>query len=138
MRAMHLTFIVSLGLAGCANHPTPARRSSATPPAPVAAPAPRPPARVEVVNEKPPNAPRTIAVPPGHHPEPGLCRVWYAGRPAGQQPPEAPCDALIGRVPAGTFVLYNARAWDTDFDWRGHAKEHPGTVPNIVLRLVAR
>jgi hypothetical protein len=31
-------------------------------------------------------------IPPGQMPGPGLCRVWYDGRPPGQQPPATNCD----------------------------------------------
>ncbi|MGH7472113.1 MAG: hypothetical protein ACRENP_29535, partial [Longimicrobiales bacterium] len=80
--------------------------------------------------------PRTVGrVPPGHFPPPGQCRIWYAGRPAGHQPRAVRCNTLMGRVPRGAFILYNASAWDADYDWRGHAKQHPGSVPDIVIRL---
>lgn len=31
------------------------------------------------------------AIPRGHLPPPGLCRVWFDGRPPGQQPPPMAC-----------------------------------------------
>ena len=31
------------------------------------------------------------AIPAGHLPPPGSCRVWYHNRPAGQQPPPTDC-----------------------------------------------
>jgi hypothetical protein len=31
-------------------------------------------------------------IPPGQMPGPGLCRVWFDGRPPGQQPPATDCD----------------------------------------------
>jgi hypothetical protein len=46
--------------------------------------------------------------------------------------PPAPRDSLVGRVPHGAFVLYNAQAWDADYDWR--ARRQPGSVPDIILR----
>jgi hypothetical protein len=63
--------------------------------------------------------------------------VWYLGRSPRQQPKVTPCDALLGQVPRGTFVLYNDRAWDTNYDWQGHSRNHPGTVPDIVLKIMA-
>lgn len=33
----------------------------------------------------------TALVPPGHFPPPGLCRLWFVNRPAGQQPPPGDC-----------------------------------------------
>ncbi len=31
------------------------------------------------------------AIPRGHRPSPGMCRVWFDGRPAGHQPPPTSC-----------------------------------------------
>ena len=76
-------------------------------------------------------------VPPGHYPPPGECRIWYVNRPPGQQPPPARCDALIGRVPYGAFILYNDRAWDTQYDWRRHESRRPGSVPETILRIMS-
>jgi len=42
---------------------------------------------------RPRAAPR---VPPGHRPGPGLCRLWYPGRPHGHQPHPVACDRLWG------------------------------------------
>jgi hypothetical protein len=82
-------------------------------------------------------SPRTLSeVPPGHYPPPGECRLWFVDRPAGQQPPPAPCDSLVGRVPRGAFVLYNAQAWDADYDWGERARREPGSVPEIILRVL--
>jgi hypothetical protein len=138
MKSSLLIVGVLLSLSGCAKNPPPASPAPASAPrASQPAPPRRAPARVEVANHKPPAGPRTVAVPPGHYPEPGQCRLWYAGRPPGQQPGPIACDVLIGRVPRGSFVLYNSKAWDTEYDWRGHARQNPGTVPNIVLRIMA-
>ena len=103
----------------------------------------RPAPDVVVVGQAHGNAARTVGprsvghVPPGHYPPPGQCRLWHAGRPPGHQPAPTRCESLIGHVPAGAFVLYNAKAWDTQYDWAGHSKRNPGSVPNIVLRIVA-
>lgn len=76
-------------------------------------------------------------IPPGHYPPPGECRIWYSNRPPGQQPPPARCESLVGRLPLGAFLLYHDRAWDTQYDWRRHERERPGSVPDIVLRIMA-
>lgn len=50
------------------------------------------------------------AVPPGHLPPPGECRVWYPDRPPGQQPP--PTDCRSARREArhtGGEVIYGDR-----------------------------
>jgi hypothetical protein len=75
-------------------------------------------------------------VPPGHFPKAGECRIWYANRPPGHQPPAARCSSLVGRVPAGAFLLYNSKAWDTEVDWRRQERSRPGSVPDPVLRIM--
>src|SRR5262245_32619823 len=126
MRASLLTIGVLAGLtAGCSTNPI---RPSARVVVPVSRPAPSENA----------NAGRTIVkVPPGHYPPPGQCRVWYQGRPPGKQPRATRCDDLVGTVPHGAIVLYNAKAWDTRVDWRGRAKKNPGSVPEVVLLIMA-
>jgi hypothetical protein len=79
--------------------------------------------------------PRSLRVPPGHYPPPGQCRLWFEGRPPGQQPAPQSCASLRGRVPSGAFVLYNDRAWDSRYDWRDHERRNRGSVPQIILRL---
>ena len=46
-----------------------------------------------------------LGIPNGHMPPPGSCRIWYPGRPAGQQ--AAPFQCGVGRyyVPVGTYLL---------------------------------
>ena len=78
-------------------------------------------------------APRAAHVPAGHYPPPGECRVWYPDRPPGHQPPPGPCNHQY--ADRGSFVLYNGRAWDADYNWRAHAHRHPGAVPRIIIKL---
>lgn len=80
--------------------------------------------------------PRALDVPPGHYPPPGHCRVWYAGRPPGQQPPPTPCGRVA--VVPGSFILYDRRAWDADYDWARHARRQPGSVPRVIIDLTGR
>ncbi len=80
---------------------------------------------------------RSLKIPPGHYPPPGQCRVWFAGTPPGHQPPPAKCGSLVRRVPHGAFLLYNDAAWDTEYDWRSHERRQKGSVPEIVLQIMA-
>ena len=91
-----------------------------------------------VVGEHPPAVvgPRTFHVPPGHYPPPGHCRLWYPGRPPGHQPPPVPCERLI--VGPGAFILYNDAPWDADYDWQAHERQHPGSVPRIIIQLTIK
>jgi hypothetical protein len=100
---------------------------------------PLPSANVVIVspNQDRGRAPRGPArVPPGHYPPPGLCRIWYEGRPPGHQPRPVPCPALHRRVPAGAFVLYGGRAWDSLYDWGRHERRRPGSVPRAILQVL--
>ena len=80
--------------------------------------------------------PRRVHVPPGHYPPPGHCRIWHPGRPPGHQPKSFPCHQRVV-VPAGAFILYNGAAWDGDYDWRGHARRQPGSVPSVIVEISA-
>ena len=60
-----------------------------------------------------------FAVPPGHMPPPGQCRVWLPDRPPGHQPPPTSCrraERLADRF--GGRVIYGMR------DWRGDRWDH--------------
>jgi hypothetical protein len=83
-------------------------------------------------------APRAIRVPPGHYPRASQCRLWYEGTPPGRQPRATECRNLIGRVPDGAFILHGGRAWDAEYDWRGHNRKQPGSVPNVIVELTGR
>lgn len=49
--------------------------------------------------------PHGPAVPSGHLPPPGECRIWYPDRSAGQQPPPGPCHELRHQVPPGARLI---------------------------------
>ena len=67
-------------------------------------PAPAPPSRVVVVSSDEDRS--SLRVPPGHYPPGGECRVWFPGRPPGQQPKSGPCSRLERQAPAGSWLLY--------------------------------
>lgn len=48
---------------------------------------------------------QALEIPNGHMPPPGSCRIWYPGRPAGQQPPPFKCGAGRLNIPLGTFLV---------------------------------
>lgn len=72
-------------------------------------------------------------VPPGHYPPKGMCRVWYEGRPPGQQPKPVACSKLRGRVPSNAFVLYNGKYWDAQYDWSAERRSLPEVIADILL-----
>lgn len=50
------------------------------------------------------------AIPRGHMPPPGECRVWFYDRPAGQQPPPTTCrEARIDAYRNGGRVIFGGR-----------------------------
>ena len=86
---------------------------------------------------QPARGPRKLnGVPPGHYPKPGECRIWHSGRPPGQQPKPTACSSLKGRVPAGSFILYGDRAWDSQYDWADHARRERGSVPAVIVDII--
>ena len=94
-------------------------------------------ARSESKAKQPARGPRRLnGVPPGHYPSAGECRLWYAGKPPGQQPRPTSCASLRGRVPAGAFVLYGDRAWDAEYDWAAQSRRERGSVPSVILDIM--
>ena len=63
-----------------------------------------PPSRVIVVSSDEDRS--RLRVPPGHYPRVGECRLWYPGRPPGQQPRSQGCRGIERIAPAGTWILY--------------------------------
>ncbi|AWY44276.1 hypothetical protein DKY63_31960 [Pseudomonas putida] len=49
--------------------------------------------------------PEPVAIPRGHWPPPGKCRIWFPDRPPGHQPKPRKCKKLMGRVPAGAYLV---------------------------------
>ena len=47
-----------------------------------------------------------LRVPPGHYPRVGECRLWFPGRPPGQQPKSQGCRGIQRIAPAGSWILY--------------------------------
>lgn len=72
-----------------------------------------------------------LRIPEGHLPPPGECRIWYPGKPPGQQPPPVKCDRASGHVPQGAWLMRRPK------DDRRHVNVHvydersPGVVISI-------
>jgi hypothetical protein len=41
-------------------------------------------------------------------------------------------------VVPGSFILYDRRAWDVDYDWATQARQQPGSVPRVIIDLTHR
>jgi hypothetical protein len=95
-------------------------------------------------NEKPSNksakasrSPRKVTkVPPGQYPPAGKCRLWYDGVAPGKQPKATECSKLKGKVPANSFVLYNGKDWDAQYDWSKEKKSSiPAPIRDVLLAV---
>jgi hypothetical protein len=82
-------------------------------------------------------SPRKVSkVPPGQYPPAGMCRLWYDGRAPGKQPKSTECSNLKGKVPANSFVLYNGKDWDAQYDWRKEKKSSiPAAIRDVLLAV---
>ena len=63
-----------------------------------------PPSRVIVIDHDEDRG--RLRVPPGHYPRVGECRLWFPGRPPGQQPRSQGCRGIERIAPAGSWILY--------------------------------
>jgi hypothetical protein len=69
-------------------------------------------------------------IPPGQMPPPGMCRVWYDGRPPGRQPRATNCDEAerIASRSRNARVIYGERRGDI---WdRSRNYPYPDRYPN--------
>jgi hypothetical protein len=48
---------------------------------------------------------KTLNIPPGHLPPPGQCKIWYPGKPPGQQGPPMSCDVAFRQAPGDAWVI---------------------------------
>ncbi|RJP75122.1 MAG: hypothetical protein C4532_00840 [Candidatus Abyssobacteria bacterium SURF_17] len=72
-----------------------------------------------------------VAIPPGHLPPPGECRIWYPGEPPGQQPPPGPCSELEWRVPLGAWLVHGPSEHYEDFVVEVYHEQQPRVVISI-------
>ena len=63
-------------------------------------PAPEP----EPVRRSPSTA-AAVDIPPGHLPQPGMCRVWVPGTPPGHQAKPRSCSGIERSAPAGSWIV---------------------------------
>ncbi|MFC5269542.1 hypothetical protein [Adhaeribacter terreus] len=88
-------------------------------------------------NKFPHANPHHFKVPPGHYPPAGTYRIWYPGRPPGQQPapvaygypPNAP-------ITDGAFIIHGNQAYDTQYDWRKEEAKKPKSVPREIIDIL--
>ena len=48
----------------------------------------------------------TAAVPPGHYPPAGMCRIWINGVPPGRQPAPTDCETAVRNQPANSQIIW--------------------------------
>jgi hypothetical protein len=70
-----------------------------------AAGTPRSGGQLQVASVAPEPANDEVAIPRGHWPPPGKCRIWFPDRPPGQQPAPGKCKKLRKRVPSGAYLV---------------------------------
>jgi hypothetical protein len=87
-------------------------------------------ATVAAVETEPPVV-LTEAIPPGHLPPPGQCRIWFPGDPPGQQPPPGSCADLEWRVPLGAWLIYGPSERYDDFVVSVYDRQ----LPNVVISI---
>jgi hypothetical protein len=53
---------------------------------------------------------KSLGIPPGHLPDPGLCRIWIPGRPPGHQPRQGNCHSVMKKVQPGCWLLSRSKS----------------------------
>ena len=85
----------------------------------------------------PHTTPRSFKVPPGHYPPNGTYRIWYPGRPRGQQPSPVPYGHPANApITDGAFIIHGGQAYDTQYDWRQHEQQKPKSVPREIIDIL--
>ena len=85
----------------------------------------------------PHTTPHSFKVPPGHYPPAGYYRIWYSGRPPGQQP--APVRyGMPNNAPItpDAFIIYGDQAYDTQYDWSKVEAQKKKSVPQQVIDIL--
>ena len=81
--------------------------------------------------------PHSFKVPPGHYPPNGMYRIWYPGRPPGQQPaPVAYGRPANAPITDGAFIIHGNQAYDTQYDWRKEEAQKPKSVPREIIDIL--
>lgn len=52
-----------------------------------------------------PSTAASMNIPPGHLPQPGMCRVWVPGTPPGHQAKARSCSGIERTAPAGSWIV---------------------------------
>jgi hypothetical protein len=78
-----------------------------------------------------PSTAATLGIPPGHLPQPGLCRVWVPGKPPGHQAKARSCSNIERSAPAGSWIVERPSK-DKKFV---HVRVVDERRPGVVVRL---
>jgi hypothetical protein len=91
---------------------------------------------------------RTGKIPPGHLPRAGECRVWFDGRPPGQQPSPTSCArARADAYRSGGRLVYGGDRKNERYDDRNDDRypddrrypdnaRYPSTLPDVITDVI--
>ncbi len=80
-----------------------------------------------------------FAIPPGHLPPPGMCKVWMPGEPPGQQKKKyraGNCSVIERQVPRGGWLVYNLNGDKKQVVVREYGVRSPGVIAIRAFDLV--
>lgn len=95
-------------------------------------PAPRP----EPVRRSPSTA-ASMNIPPGHLPQPGMCRVWVPGTPPGHQAKPRSCSGIERTAPAGSWIVERPGADKKVVHVRVVDERRPGVVVRMQVYQIS-
>lgn len=70
----------------------------------------------------------SLKIPPGHYPPPGMCRVWYPGRPPGRQPRAGSCASVARNVTPGAWVLHRPTSAEKVIEVTAYHEARPAVI----------
>jgi hypothetical protein len=75
-----------------------------------------------------PSTAASMNIPPGHLPQPGMCRVWVPGTPPGHQAKARSCSGIERTAPAGSWIVERPSADKKVVHVRVVDERRPGVV----------